>query len=106
MTPPPERVVPNPAAIVAALALCAQEAIHTPEAIQSYGALVVCDAITGLVVRFSENLPERLGLPHAHIAGRFLPELLDCPLRHVRHGAPLPPRMQERWSEKPSPRTA
>ena len=28
---------------------------------------------------FSENLPERLGLPHAHIAGRFLPELLDCP---------------------------
>ena len=79
MTPLSETVVPDHAAIEAALALCAQEAIHTPEAIQSYGALVVCDAITGLVVRFSENLPERLGLPHAHIAGRFLPELLDCP---------------------------
>ena len=51
------------------LAHCAQEAIHIPEAIQGYGAMLVCEAESGRVVRHSEGLENWLPLPAGGILG-------------------------------------
>ena len=61
------------------LAHCAREAIHLPQAIQSYGALAVCDADTGKVIRVSDNFEHWLGVGVDAVVGHFL---LDA-LRHL-----------------------
>lgn len=63
----------------AALAHCAREAIHLPQAIQSYGALAVCDADTGTVLRVSDNFEQWLGVGVDAVLGQFLPDALRCP---------------------------
>ena len=61
------------------LAHCAQEAIHIPEAIQGYGAMLVCEAESGRVVRHSEGLENWLPLPAGGILGLHVLQALRQP---------------------------
>lgn len=53
-----------------ALAHCAQEAIHQPESIQSYGGMLVCHAKTGRVLRHSQGIDAWLEVPAGGLLGQ------------------------------------
>jgi len=59
------------------LAVCSQEPIRAPGAIQPHGALLALDPTTSLVVQVSENTLEVLGLEPAQLLGRTLGSFLD-----------------------------
>lgn len=60
---------PADTAVRAKPARCADEPIHTPEAIQPFGFLLALDAESLVVQRASANAADSLGLPMAEILG-------------------------------------
>lgn len=65
-----------------ALAQCESEPIHTPGAIQPFGALFAFDQASGRIRYFSDNLPEMLGVDLPRVLGRNLVDLLPGDLVH------------------------
>lgn len=58
------------------LAHCAQEAIHQPEAIQRYGAMLVCDASSGSVLRHSQGIEAWVRVPWEGMLGASVMQVL------------------------------
>jgi light-regulated signal transduction histidine kinase (bacteriophytochrome) len=71
-----------------ATAMCDQELIHLPGAIQPHGALLAARADTLVVSHVSANVAEFLGTPPAAMLGHTLPRVLRGPARELlRHTA-------------------
>ena len=52
-----------------ALAHCASEAIHQPETIQGYGAMLVCNVESGSILRHSEGIDAWVHTPPNGLLG-------------------------------------
>jgi light-regulated signal transduction histidine kinase (bacteriophytochrome)/CheY-like chemotaxis protein len=59
-------------------ALCAQEPIHCPDAIQPHGALLAARADDGRITHASANLAAFIGRPAPEVLGRPLAELIGA----------------------------
>jgi len=60
------------------LALCAQEPIHIPGAIQSHGILLALRRPHDVITHVSANIESRAGLPPEQVLGRPLAEILGA----------------------------
>ncbi len=54
---------------------CAREAIHLLNTVQSYGVVLVCEPLTGVIVGHSDNAPARLGLRREDLLGVAVQEV-------------------------------
>ncbi|MEL6979409.1 MAG: HWE histidine kinase domain-containing protein [Pseudomonadota bacterium] len=74
-----------------ALQRCADEPAHAPGAVQTVGALIACEAATGVIDHVSANIEDHLGVRPEALLGRTMRDALGSSCWHaLRNAAALP----------------